>query len=120
MKKLWDKGVPLAQEIENFTVGDDPQLDQQLIIYDCLGSIAHAYMLSTIGVLNPDEFKELKQCLVTIIEQCNNKTFAINTSDEDVHTAVENYLSKQLGDLGKKIHTARSRNDQVLICVSMF
>ena len=120
MKKLWDKGVPLAQEIENFTVGDDPQLDQQLIIYDCLGSIAHAYMLSTIGVLNPDEFKELKQCLVTIIEQCNNKTFAINTSDEDVHTAVENYLSKQLGDLGKKIHTARSRNDQVLIDLRLY
>ncbi len=120
MKKLWSKGICLAQEIENFTVGDDPYLDQKLIIYDCLGSIAHAYMLSTIGILEPAEFKKLKECLVTIIDQSRNGTFPITTSDEDVHTAIEIYLSQHLGDLGKKIHTARSRNDQVMLDLRLY
>lgn len=118
MKKLWDKGVILNQEIENFTVGEDPILDINLIVYDCLGSIAHAYMLFKIGLLTQKEFKQLKDCLITIINQ--NKNFVINKADEDVHTAVENYLTEGLGDLGKKIHTARSRNDQVMLDLRLY
>jgi len=120
MKKLWNKGVSLAQEIEHFTIGDDTQLDKQLIVYDCVGSIAHANMLCSIGILTSDEFKQIKSCLLSIIEQDQHKTFVIEASDEDVHTAVENYLSKQLGDLGKKIHTARSRNDQVMLDLRLY
>lgn len=120
MKKLWDKGTALAQEIEHFTVGDDPQLDQQLVVYDCLGSIAHAYMLSTIGIITADEYKELQNALVDIMEQHGNNSFVIATADEDVHTAVENYLCQKLGDLGKKIHAARSRNDQVMLDLRLY
>ena len=108
MKKLWGKGTTLAQDMEHFTVGDDSQLDQRLVLYDCLGSIAHAKMLSTIGILSSDEFTSLKSCLSSIIELHHNKLFCIKSSDEDVHTAIENYLTEHLGDLGKKIHTARS------------
>lgn len=118
MKKLWDKGTPLLQEIEHFTVGDDYQLDQQLIIYDCLGSIAHAFMLRSIGILTQDEYKQIQHCLKNII--AHNETFSIKKTDEDVHTAVENYLCAQLGDLGKKIHTARSRNDQVMLDLRLY
>ena len=120
MKKLWDKGTPLAKEIELFTVGDDPQLDQQLVLYDCLGSIAHAKMLSTIGILTIDEFKALKTCLVSIIQLDQNKQFCIVASYEDVHTAIEKYLTSNLGELGKKIHTARSRNDQVMLDIRLY
>jgi|SRR5579872_116237 len=120
MKKLWDKGVPISQEIEQFTVGDDPQLDQQLIGYDCIGSIAHAYMLSTIGILTAQEYEQLKKALKAIITLNEQRTFSITVADEDVHTAVENYLKQQLGDLGKKIHTARSRNDQVMLDLRLY
>ncbi len=120
MKKLWDKGIPLLQEIEEFTVGDDPHLDQNLITYDCLGSIAHAKMLCALGILTLDELRDIKQCLLALIEKNINKTFSITTSDEDVHTAIENYLRAQLGDLGKKIHTARSRNDQVVLDLRLY
>jgi argininosuccinate lyase len=120
MKKLWDKGYSLAQEIEHFTVGDDAQLDQELIIYDCLGSIAHAYMLSTIGILQKDEYEKIHACLQEIIDKSRAKTFVLTTADEDVHTAVENYMCQRLGDIGKKIHAARSRNDQVMLDLRLF
>jgi argininosuccinate lyase len=120
MAKLWQKNYQLDQLVEQFTVGNDPFLDKQLIVYDCIGSIAHAHMLMSIGILTKQEFVELKKSLKDIIKQAEQKQFLIQQEDEDVHTAVENFLTKQLGDLGKKIHTARSRNDQVALDLRLY
>jgi argininosuccinate lyase len=117
MAKLWDKGYEPNKEIEKFTVGNDYILDKALIKWDCLGSIAHASMLKKIKIINGKEFNKLKSTLKEII---NNKNFKIKQEDEDVHSAVEGYLTKKLGDLGKKIHTCRSRNDQVLVDTRLF
>lgn len=117
MAKLWDKGYEPNKEIEKFTVGNDYVLDKALVKWDCLGSIAHAAMLNKIKILNNSEFNKLKSILKKII---NDKSFKIRIEDEDVHTAVEGYLTKKLGDLGKKIHTCRSRNDQVLVDTRLY
>lgn len=106
--KLWDKGYSLDQQAELFMTGDDPTLDLALIPYDCLGSIAHAKMLQKIGVLSEKELNDLHQGLQGIYL---DPGFSIQQEEEDVHTAVENAL----GDIGKKLHTGRSRNDQVLL-----
>ncbi len=120
MAKLWQKEYQLNQLVEHFTVGKDPILDKNLIVYDCLGSIAHAHMLMSIGILTKQEFMLLKKSLQEIISQAEQNNFFIQQSDEDVHTAVENFLIDQLGDLGKKIHTARSRNDQVALDMRLY
>ena len=120
MTKLWDKGYRLDPAIEEFTVGEDHILDLNLIRADVFGSIAHAKMLSEIGVLTSAEFMKLKKCLLEILSAEKRGKFKINLEDEDVHTAVENFLTKKLGDLGKKIHTGRSRNDQVLVDIRIF
>jgi argininosuccinate lyase len=117
MTRLWDKGYEPNKEIEKFTVGNDYILDKGLIKWDCLGSIAHASMLKKIKIINEKEFNKLKSTLKEIIK---NKKFQIKQEDEDVHTAVEGYLTKKLGDLGKKIHTCRSRNDQVLVDTRLY
>jgi len=108
MGKLWDKGKPLDQLVEAYTVGDDPTLDLRLIPYDVAGSRAHARMLLSIGVLNEAELAELEAGLDAILA---DPEFTIEASDEDVHTAIE----RALGEVGKKVHTGRSRNDQVLV-----
>lgn len=118
--KLWEKGYGLDQAVESFMTGDDPTLDQALIAYDCLGSMAHARMLHKIGILNADEVQKLVQELQRIIALDEKGEFIISPEDEDVHTAVESALTKSLGDLGKKIHTARSRNDQVILDLRLF
>jgi argininosuccinate lyase len=118
--KLWEKGIKLNQQIENFTVGDDYLLDQQLFKYDCLASIAHAKMLGKIGILNGPEVHQLEQALNNIIELDEKGEFKILKEQEDCHTAIENHLVENLGDLGKKIHTARSRNDQVLTALRLY
>ena len=118
--KLWEKGTKLNQQVENFTVGEDYILDQKLVKYDCLASIAHAKMLGKIGVLNEQEVQKLEQELNNIIELDKNGEFKILKEQEDCHTAIENYLVENLGDLGKKIHTARSRNDQVLTALRLY
>ncbi len=118
--KLWEKGIKLNQQIENFTVGDDYILDQKLVKYDCLASIAHAKMLGKIGILNEQEVQKLEQGLNKIIELDRKDEFKILKEQEDCHTAIENYLLRNLGDLGKKIHTARSRNDQVLTALRLY
>lgn len=118
--KLWEKGTKLNQQIESFTVGDDYILDQKLVRYDCLASIAHAKMLGKIGILNAQEVHKLEQGLNKIIELDKKGEFIILKEQEDCHTAIENYLVKNLGDLGKKIHTARSRNDQVLTALRLY
>ncbi|MFH1624041.1 MAG: argininosuccinate lyase [Pseudomonadota bacterium] len=120
MTKLWEKGYSLDDEMEEFTVGDDFLLDQKLIRMDVLGSIAHARMLTKIKILKEDEFVKLKGTLLEILKLQSEDRFPIHVEDEDVHTKVENYLTGKLGDLGKKIHTARSRNDQILVDLRLY
>ena len=118
MTKLWQKDYSLNSEIEKFTVGNDYLLDLNLVKYDVYGSIAHAAMLNKIGILSNGEFQKLKKILVEIFFL--GKKFQLKVEDEDVHTAIESHLTKKLGDLGKKIHTARSRNDQVLTDIRLY
>lgn len=120
MTKLWAKGYQLNQVVEDFMTGDDPLLDLRIARYDCIASIAHAKMLSSIGILSPVECKQLVTTLGEILELVDNGKFTIENSQEDVHTAIENYLVNALGDVGKKIHTARSRNDQVLTALRLY
>jgi len=117
--KLWDKGTPLNKQIEAFTVGDDPVLDLQLLRYDCMASAAHAKMLGKIGVLTSAEVDALVAELAAIQTLAEQDKFVIRQEDEDCHTAIEAHLIKKLGDLGKKIHTGRSRNDQVLTALRL-
>ncbi len=118
--KLWQKQYKLNKAVEKFTVGNDYILDQRLVKYDCQASIAHAKMLAKIGILNSAEAKKLEKTLKEIIVADSKGKFKILPQQEDCHTAIENYLTKKLGDLGKKIHTARSRNDQVLAALRLY
>jgi len=120
MPKLWEKGYKLDKFMEEFTVGEDHILDRELIEADVYGNIAHARMLHKIGILTRAEFFDLKRCLLSLLESAKAGKFAIRQEDEDVHTAVENYLTKKLGNTGKKIHTGRSRNDQVLVDIRIY
>jgi argininosuccinate lyase len=121
MSKLWQKDrAGIDKKIEKFTVGNDFLLDQSLVIYDCISSIAHATMLKKIGILKEKELNKLKKGLIEIIHSAENNRFEINQSDEDCHTAIENYLTSNYGDIGKKIHTGRSRNDQVLTAIRLY
>lgn len=114
--KLWQKSYQLAEKIEKYTVGDDYILDQKLLKYDCRASIAHARMLRKIGIITEKEQKQLIETLEEIIK----KGITIKPEDEDCHTAIENYLTAKLGVTGQKIHTARSRNDQVLTALCLY
>jgi argininosuccinate lyase len=118
--KLWEKDYQLDQLVETFMTGDDPLLDQALVVYDCLGSIAHAKMLKKIGIVTSDECTKITNALADIIREDEAGVYSISAEDEDVHTAVENTLVNRLGDIGKKLHTARSRNDQVLLDVRLY
>lgn len=118
--KLWEKKYQLNKQIESYTVGNDYLLDQKLVKYDCKASIAHVKMLKKIGILTKDECDKIIMVLHEIIRIDNNGSFIIEPYDEDCHTAIENYLVNKLGDIGKKIHTARSRNDQVLTAIRLF
>lgn len=118
--KLWDKGFSTDKKIDMFTVGNDRELDLLLAKYDVLGSIAHAKMLHKIGILSDNEIKALEVELNVILQQIEKGQFIIEDSFEDVHSKVEFLLTEKLGDTGKKIHTARSRNDQVLVDVHLF
>jgi len=119
-KKLWHKNYDLDKQMEEFTVGDDYILDLALVEADVLGSIAHAKMLSSIGILTSAEFKRLKRALVKLLKAHEKGRFEIRREQEDVHTAVEAFLTAELGDLGKKIHTGRSRNDQVIVDIRIY
>jgi argininosuccinate lyase len=118
--KLWQKGYSLDDDAEKFTVGNDYILDRKLLRYDCIASIAHAKMLCKIGILNKEECGKLIKALNEIIKLDAKGKFIIKREDEDCHTAIENYLVKKLGDVGKKIHTARSRNDQILGALRLY
>ena len=114
MAKLWQKDYDLDAEVEAFTVGEDHVLDGALVEADCLGSAAHARTLVKAGVLKRAEAGKLRKALAAVVKDWRAGRFAIKRSDEDVHTAVENRVTAKLGDLGKKMHTGRSRNDQVI------
>jgi argininosuccinate lyase len=118
--KLWEKGIPTDKQIEHFTVGNDRELDLVLAKYDALGSIAHAKMLGQIGLLSESETDMLVLALEDIIIEVEKGDFEIEDSFEDVHSKIEYLLTLKLGDAGKKIHTARSRNDQVLVDVNLY
>ena len=120
MSKLWSKGQPLDALVENFTVGEDPVLDRRLLPHDVRASIAHAQMLESIGVLSTDESRQLVACLGLVEGEFEAGRFTIERSDEDVHTAIERFLTERLGYIGKKIHTGRSRNDQVLVALALW
>ena len=120
MTKLWEKGVGFDKKIENFTVGNDNDLDQILLPYDCEASIAHVKMLNKMKYLNDNESDKLIKELNFILEESKSGNFKIKKSHEDCHTAIEDHLVKTCGDSGKKIHTARSRNDQVLTALRLY
>ena len=118
--KLWEKNFEVNQEIERFTVGRDREMDLYLAKYDVLGSMAHITMLESIGLLGKDELPQLLQSLRAIYAQCERGEFVIEDGVEDVHSQVELMLTRELGDMGKKIHSGRSRNDQVLVDLKLF
>lgn len=118
--KLWDKGTEPDKIIDNFTVGDDRNLDLKLALHDVHGSMAHIRMLESIGLLGSDELPVLLKALGEIEEEIKAGNFEIEPGVEDVHSQIELMLTRQLGDLGKKIHSGRSRNDQVLVDLKLF
>ena len=120
MTQLWNKGYDINKEIFEFTVGNDYELDQVMVKHDIYGSIAQAAMLKKMGILTPAEFKQIQREFNKLLTLWEKGTFVVQLEDEDGHTAIENYLVKQLRNLGKKIHTARSRNDQVVTMTRLY
>jgi argininosuccinate lyase len=118
--KLWDKGVEVNKEIERFTVGLDREMDLYLAQYDVLGTIAHIKMLESVNLLAHDELAALEQALQALYRQICNHGFHIEDGVEDVHSQVELMLTRKLGDMGKKVHSGRSRNDQVLVDIKLY
>ncbi len=118
--KLWEKNFEINKEIERFTVGRDREMDLYLAKYDVLGSMAHITMLESIGLLGSDELPQLLDALKDIYALCERGKFRIEDDVEDVHSQVELLLTRRLGDMGKKIHSGRSRNDQVLVDLKLF
>lgn len=118
--KLWSKGFEPDKMIEEFTVGNDRDLDMQLARYDVQGSLAHIRMLESIGLLSADELETLTAGLNEIAAMIDRGEFSIEPGVEDVHSQVEFLLTQRLGDVGKKIHSGRSRNDQVLVDLKLF
>ncbi len=118
--KLWEKNFEVNKEIERFTVGKDREMDLYLAKYDVLGSMAHITMLESIGLLEKEELNKLLAELKNIYAICERGEFKIDDDVEDVHSQVELMLTQKLGDMGKKIHSGRSRNDQVLVDLKLF
>lgn len=118
--KLWEKSVQVNKEIETYTIGKDKELDIYLAPYDVLGSMAHITMLESIGLLSDEELEVLLKELKNIYSIAKNGEFTIEEGIEDVHSQVELMLTRKLGDIGKKIHSGRSRNDQVLVDLKLF
>lgn len=118
--KLWEKNFEVNKEIERFTVGRDREMDMYLAKYDVLGSMAHITMLESIGLLEKDELEKLLAELRHVYQLCEDGKFSIEKDVEDVHSEVELMLTRKLGDMGKKIHSGRSRNDQVLVDLKLF
>ena len=118
--KLWEKSVVVDHDVETYTVGLDREMDLYLAPYDVLGSMAHITMLESIGLLEKDEPSALLAELKKIYHEAANGKFVIEEGVEDVHSQVELMLTRSLGDIGKKIHSGRSRNDQVMVDLKLF
>jgi argininosuccinate lyase len=118
--KLWQKDKASLKEVETFTVGKDREMDMYLAAFDVLGSLAHTTMLESVGLLTKEDLEVLKIELKNIYLQIQNGDFSLQDNVEDIHSQVELILTEKLGDIGKKIHSARSRNDQVLVDVKLF
>jgi argininosuccinate lyase len=118
--KIWQKNVTVNKDIETFTVGKDRELDLQMAAFDVLGSLAHVEMLESIGLLTSDELVVIQQELKNIYSEIEAGKFTIEDSVEDVHSQVEWMLTQRIGDAGKKIHSGRSRNDQVLVDLKLY
>ena len=118
--KLWDKNYSINEDIDRFTVGRDREMDMFLAKYDVLGSMAHIIMLQSVGLLEKNELNALLAELKNIYHTCERGEFVIEDDVEDVHSQVEMLLTRRLGDIGKKIHSGRSRNDQVLVDLKLF
>lgn len=117
---LWNKGTKASDIVEDFTVGNDRVLDMALARYDVIGSKAHIKMLESIGLLTADELADLTAALDGILGEIEAGRFVLEDDVEDIHSQVELLLTRRLGDVGKKIHSGRSRNDQVLVDIKLF
>jgi argininosuccinate lyase len=120
MAKLWEKGKEADKRVEKYTTGRDRELDLRLAVYDIKGSIAHITMLESIGLLTQEELFSLRVNLEKLLEKVEGGEFVIEEGVEDIHSQVEIYLTEVLGETGKKIHSGRSRNDQVLLDIKLF
>ena len=118
--KLWQKDKASLKEVESFTVGNDREMDMYLAAFDVLGSLAHIEMLESVGLLTKEELSQLQAELKKIYLQIQDGSFRLQDDVEDIHSQVELLLTQKLGDIGKKIHSARSRNDQVLVDIKLF
>lgn len=118
--KLWDKGISIDKKIEKFTVGNDREVDVHIAKYDVQASLAHAKMLEKVGILSKEELSQLEAGLEALAKQVESGNFVIEEQFEDVHSKIEFELTKTYGEVGKKIHTARSRNDQVLVALQLY
>ena len=120
MATLWSKGTQASELVEDFTVGNDRILDERLAKYDVMGSKAHITMLESIGLLEKSELEQLTSGLDAILEEIEAGSFVLEPEVEDIHSQVELLLTRRLGDIGKKIHSGRSRNDQVLVDLKLY
>jgi len=120
MSKLWQKTTNVNELVENFTVGHDRELDAQMAAFDVLGSLAHTLMLQSVGLLNKDDLDLVQRELKAIYKEIEAGKFTIEADVEDVHSQVELMLTRRIGEAGKKIHSGRSRNDQVLVDLKLF
>ncbi|MCA9341633.1 argininosuccinate lyase [Candidatus Saccharibacteria bacterium] len=121
MTKLWQAGLDsLLPAIEHYTIGDDQTLDTELLGYDITATKAHVSMLQSINILSQDETTQVLDELNNLLKQWQEGSFVVGSEYEDGHTAIELYLTRQLGDIGKKVHTGRSRNDQALVMMRLF
>ncbi len=118
--KIWQKNIQVNKGIEVFTVGKDRELDLQMAAFDVVGSLAHVEMLASINLLNADELAEIKVALKGIFKEIEDGKFTIDENVEDVHSQVEWLLTQRIGEAGKKIHSGRSRNDQVLVDLKLY
>lgn len=120
MAKIWDKGFDANKLVEEFTVGNDRKLDLRLAKHDIIGSMAHIKMLVKIGLLDEDEEKTLQDELQNILAEVEKGNFRLDDDVEDIHSQIEAMLTERLGEIGKKIHSGRSRNDQVLVDIKLY
>ena len=120
MSKIWSKGFDADKAVLNFTVGKDRELDLRLAKYDIIGSLAHIKMLTKIGLMEVNEEKILRAELKNILKEVEEGNFALDDDAEDIHSQVESMLIDRIGEIGKKVHSGRSRNDQVLVDLKLF